>query len=80
MSLTETCPTVRVASDANESGFVVINESDFDPDAHALFGEDKMTIATPMTVSQMREILTAKGVSFESDAKKSDLRALLAVL
>lgn len=77
MDSSQTCSTVRVKSDANEQGFIVINESDFDPDQHALFGEDTISIATPMTIAQMREVLTSKGISFAPDAKKADLRALL---
>ena len=80
MNLAETCPTVRVKTDANESGFHVINEADFDPDLHTLFGEDVMTIDTPMNIAQMREILNAKGISFDPSAKKADLRALLGAL
>lgn len=38
----ETCKTVRVKSPIsvdNESGFIIINESDFDADVHELFDE-----------------------------------------
>jgi len=34
--MNETCPTVRVKAD-NESGFALINESDFDAQMHELF-------------------------------------------
>jgi hypothetical protein len=34
-----TCPTVKIAAD-NEQGFVVINESDFDPKTQAIYGAD----------------------------------------
>ena len=39
----ETCPVVRIVSDnpAHPGGFVEINESDFDPERHVLFTEDK---------------------------------------
>lgn len=32
------CPTTRIKAD-NEQGFIIINESDFDPKKHALFEE-----------------------------------------
>lgn len=42
----DTCPTVKIKTDApdNEQGFVLINESDFDPAVHVPFDpppEDK---------------------------------------
>ena len=37
--MTDTCPTVRIVAD-NEQGFIIINETDFNPDVHALFGAD----------------------------------------
>lgn len=33
-------PTVRVADDAAPDGYVIINEADYDPDEHTLWGED----------------------------------------
>lgn len=35
-TMQNTCPTVRVTAD-NEHGFIVINESDFDPHEHEHF-------------------------------------------
>ena len=35
-TMTNTCPTVRVTAD-NEQGFMLINESDFDPNEHEHF-------------------------------------------
>lgn len=36
-------PTVKIKTDApdNEQGFVIINEEDFDPSVHEIFGETK---------------------------------------
>ena len=31
------CPTVKIASKTHPSGYIIINESDFDPAFHALF-------------------------------------------
>ncbi len=36
--MSETCPTVKVKAD-NDDGFIVINESDFDPKVHKRFEE-----------------------------------------
>jgi len=39
-----TCPTVRVVSpitDDNSTGYIVINQSDFNPALHELVGEEK---------------------------------------
>lgn len=32
-------PTVKIASDRNPKGYRIINQSDFDPAAHRLYGE-----------------------------------------
>lgn len=36
------CPTVKVAC-KNEQGYMIINESDFDPKKHKKFGVKKVT-------------------------------------
>lgn len=72
--MSETCPTVRIKTDANEDGFIVINEHDFDEKVHSLVDAEEATAS--MTVAQLRESLTDKGVSFEPGAKKAELRAL----
>lgn len=33
----ETCPTVRIAAPETPGGFIIINETDFDPKVHTLF-------------------------------------------
>lgn len=38
--MSHTLPTVRIASEHPEhNGFIVINQSDFDPDSHTLFDD-----------------------------------------
>ncbi len=32
-------PTVKIKSDARSEGFIIINESDFDPEVHTLYEE-----------------------------------------
>lgn len=45
--MSDTCPTVKVKAD-NEQGFVVINESDFDPAVQKRFEvEEEATEETP---------------------------------
>lgn len=42
--MSESCKTVRIKSDVPDhqpAGFVVINEADFDPEAHQLFDQDE---------------------------------------
>lgn len=69
-------PTVQIkspVSDDNQLGYVVINEADFDEESMELFGAD----AKSLTVPQLKDALTAKGIAFEATAKKADLQALL---
>lgn len=62
-----------------QGDFVVINESDFDPDRHELFdapeGDDKA--AAPVTAAMLREALDARGVHYKPAASKAQLQALL---
>lgn len=71
-------PTVKVKTDApdNEHGFYVINEADFDPTVHELFEEGDSGVSK-MTVAELKDALTAKGIAFPDNAKKTDLVALL---
>ena len=73
----ETCPTVKVSS-ANEQGFIVINESDFVEGEHELFDPIDSEGVRVLTISQMREALTERGIEFDPRARKADLAALLA--
>lgn len=78
--MSETCPTVKVKTDAadNESGFVVINESDFDDSVHELFDAvDSSGDKVPSKIGELRDALTARGIAFDPKAKKPDLQALL---
>ena len=76
------CATIKIKSDDDQhvGGFIVINESDFDPDVYELFEGESLASAKPMGIAQMREMLTAKGVLFDPAAKKSDLVALIDAL
>lgn len=55
------CETVRVKSEIsadNDSGYVVINLSDFDDEIHELFGVEK--IETPVSTSPVDSTSTSK--------------------
>lgn len=75
------CETVRIVaekSDDNESGFIVINKSDFDADKHELFDAEPGEPEAPaLTAKQMKEALTTLGVEFKPNANKAELQALL---
>jgi hypothetical protein len=78
--MSETCPTVKIKTDApeNEAGYIVINESDFDETIHELFDAiDSNGDKVRTRIGDLREALTARGVSFDPRAKKPDLQALL---
>jgi hypothetical protein len=73
-----TCETVRVKAD-NESGYMVINQSDFDPGVHEEYwGEEKTKTAeredfSSLTKAELRERLTDAGVEYDQEANKADL-------
>jgi hypothetical protein len=69
--------TIRIKStdEASQGPFVVINSEDFDADKHELF--DAEPAAKPLTVAELRDTLTARGIEFDPTAKKADLQALL---
>jgi uncharacterized protein (DUF302 family) len=75
--MSQTCPTVKVKSD-NELGFVIINQADFKESEHELFDAVNSEGAKVLTIGQMRDELTARGIEFDPKAKKSELAALLA--
>lgn len=71
----DTCPTIRIKAD-NAQGFAIINEGDLDTTVHALFGAEPEA-DLKLSVAEIREALTAKGIDIPEGAKKADLRALL---
>lgn len=69
--------TVKVKAWSAEQGdFVLINKDDFDPEKHELF-DDAGAKKADLTVDQLKEALTAKGVEIPAGAKKADLIELL---
>ena len=76
---TSTVQIKSEVSDDNPSGFIVINESDFNPDEHQLFNDAVQDSSSKkMSIADIRTALTERGIAFESDASKADLSALLA--
>jgi hypothetical protein len=63
---------------ADQGDHVLINESDFDSKVHEKFDEsDDSATGGAMKVSELKEALTAKGITFSATAKKAELQALL---
>ncbi len=79
--------TVKVKSwDKSQGDFVIINESDFDKDVHALYGEKKLSAKEQKTLDEQaakdlldaaKSALTEKGIAFGDSATQADLQALL---
>ena len=58
--------------------FVLINKEDFDAEKHELFCvTDAEEGAKKVTIAELREALTAKGIEIPEGAKKAELQALL---
>jgi hypothetical protein len=65
---------IKSTDEATQGEFVVINEADFNPELHERFG------AAPeraQGIAGLRAELTARGIEFDPDAKKAELKALL---
>jgi hypothetical protein len=63
-----------------QGDFVVINEEDFDAAKHEKYEAEegaKESENAKLTVPQLKEALTAKGIEIPEGAKKQDLVALL---
>lgn len=71
-------PTVTIKA-ANARGFRIINESDFDPTIHEVYGEPARI--TPedidaMTKAGVREILDAHSAEYDARASVAQLREI----
>lgn len=81
--MTQTCPTVKVKTEAtsdNPEGFIVINECDFDAELHQIFGAEKEggKPSDGLKVDEIKEALAAKGIDIpDGMTLKADLAALL---
>ena len=74
--------TIKVKPWGDGQGdFVVINESDFDPDRHELFDAPAKSADLngdgALTAKEIRAALDAKGITYKSNASKADLLAAL---
>lgn len=64
----DSCPTVNVLAD-NEQGFMIINESDFDPEVHKVFGEaDTIASTEKITAAQKKAQEKAEKAAKEAEA------------
>lgn len=75
-------PTVKIAAD-NRFGFKIINERDFDPEAHTLFGAavdaesfTRESVAA-MGKADVRDLLEAHGVDVPKGASVGTMRDML---
>lgn len=57
--------------------FVEINESDFDPQIHKLFGAAEGKPSEGLKVEQLKAALDAKGIEHKAGMSKPELAALL---
>jgi hypothetical protein len=71
--------TIRIKStdEATQGPFVIIDADQFDADRHELFGAEPEAESKPQGIAGLRAELTARGIAFDPDAKKADLKALL---
>ena len=76
--MSETCPTVRIKSASADQGFVIINQADFIDGTDELFDPVNSDGDKVLSLAQIRDALTARGVEFDPRARKADLAALLA--
>lgn len=67
-----------------QGDFVLINEEDFDPDFHELYGEKRLTAkekkaleAAAKLLEETKAALKAKNVEFDDSATQEELQALL---
>lgn len=77
--------TIKVMPWGEDQGeFVLINEEDFNPDVHELFGEKKLTAkekkaieAAAKLLEATKEALKAKNIEFDEASTQEELQALL---
>lgn len=60
-----------------QGDFVLINEEDFNPEFHALLDAAEPGKVKALSVDELRDALTEKGIEFPAGAKKPELKALL---
>lgn len=65
-----TCPTVRIA-EKNEQGFIIINESDYDPEKHTLFVESEAEKPKPLTKKEQKDLEAATVAAAERAAAEA---------
>lgn len=65
--------TVKI-DNPNGKGYMVINESDFDPKKHTKYGEKKLA---DLKVEELRGLAVEREIDGAADMKKADLLAAL---
>lgn len=70
--------TLKIVDTDLESGFRIINANDFNAETDAEFADTPDPEgAKKVTVAELRDALTAKGIEIPEGAKKAELQALL---
>lgn len=65
--------TLRIVDHDCDGGYRIINETELTAE-DTLFGA---TVSKSLTIGELREALTAKGIEFDPATKKADLQTLL---
>ena len=60
-----------------QGDFVLINAEDFDPELHVRLDAADTNGDGKVSIAEIRNALTAKGIEFDPKAKKPELQALL---
>ena len=60
-----------------QGDFVLINAEDFDPELHVRLDAADTNGDGKVSIAEIRNALTAKGIEFDPKAKKAELQALL---
>lgn len=71
--------TVKIARPDNpRGGYAIINEADFDPAQHSLWGEepDPRAQFDTMTKAELRDVLDGHGVEYDARSGVDKLREL----
>ena len=63
------CPTVRIESN-NEDGYVVINESDFDPSKHTAFDPESKRLAAEAEAQRLKDEADAEAKRLADKSNK----------
>lgn len=70
-------PTVKIKNGDSDSGYAIINESDFNEETDELFEGEGATDLSKMTKALLLEYAEANGIEVDATAKKADILAAI---